>query len=181
MTMNRKKLIILAAAAAGMLVLYFGISWYTGWSADRETAEETEKLRVTDLKRSDMGRLSYTDGSTTMTFYKKSGEWHMAGDKTLDVDQDTVEAILDAYCQLSGTRKLSTPDDPENYGLDEPAYTVTLTDKNGEKCELKIGDTVGDGCYLTADDGKTVYTADSTVTETLLFDKGSFEAEESEE
>lgn len=180
MTMNRKKLIILAAAAAGMLVLYLGISWYTGWSADREAAEDAEKLKVTDLKKSDISRLSYTDGNTTMTFYKKSGKWYMAGNKTLDVDQDTVDGILDAYCQLSGTRKLSTPDDPENYGLDKPAYTVTLTDKNGEKCELKIGDATGSGYYITADGGKTVYTSDSTVTESLLFDKGSFKAESEE-
>lgn len=177
MTMNRKKLVILAAAAAGLLVLYLGISWYTGWSAEREAAEDAEKLKVTDLKKSEISRLSYSDGSTAMTFYKKSGKWHMSGEKNMDVDQDTVDEILDAYCQLSGTRKLSDPDDPEDYGFDSPAYTVTLTDKNGEKCELKIGDTAGSGYYITADGGKTVYTSDSTVTETLLFDEASFKAE----
>lgn len=178
MTMNRKKLMILAAAAAGMLVLYIGISWYTGWSSDRETAENAENLQITDLKSSDISRFSYTDGSTAMTFYKKSGKWHVAGDKKMDVDQDTVEDILDTCCQLSGTRKLTDPDDPEAYGFDSPAYTVTLTDKNDTKSELKIGNATGEGYYLTTDDGKTVYTADSTITETLLFDKESFRAEE---
>ena len=178
--MNRKKLMILAAAAAGILMLYIGISWYTGWSFEREAAEDASELRITDLKSSEISRFSYTDGSTTMTFYKKSGEWHISGNKKMEVDQDTVEDILDACCQLSGTRKLTDPDDPEDYGFNSPAYTVTLTAENDEKCKLEIGNMTGNGYYMTADGGKSVYTADSTITETLLFDKESFRAETKE-
>lgn len=175
MTMNRKKLIILAAAAVGMLVLYFGISWYTEWNAEQETAKEAETLKITDLESSDISRLTYTDGSSKMSFYRESEEWYYSGDKSMEVDQDTVTEILDTFCQLNGTRKLEDSDKPEVYGLDEPAYEVVLTDSNGAKSELKIGDMTGISYYLTADNGETVYIVDSAAVDAMLFDKASFE------
>ena len=175
MTMNRKSLVVLLLVAVFLTAAYFASGALSKWYS--KSSSEKNSLKITDISSSDVSRISYTGEEGTVSFYKKSGKWYCKGDSSLKVDQDTVTETAEAFSQLSGTRKISDPDELKDYGLDKPAYTVTVTGKDDEKCKLKIGDITGNEYYLTADGGKTVYTVESSVADKLLFDKSSFSSE----
>ena len=50
----------------------------------------------------------------------------------------------------------------EEYGLDHPTYTVTLTDEAGTVTTIKIGNATGNDYYATVDDTEKVYTIPAT-------------------
>ena len=64
--------------------------------------------------------------------------------------------------QLSADRELEDADALEEYGLDHPTYTVTLTDEDGTVTTIKVGNATGNDYYATVDDTEKVYTIPAT-------------------
>ena len=58
-------------------------------------------------------------------------------------------------------------DELADYGLEEPDYTVTLTEADGTVTEIKFGNTVDDYYYVSLDDSGTVYTVPSSAADNL--------------
>ena len=173
MTMNKKHFIILAAAALLLLLAYLVVSGYSRWSEEKEAAEEAEMLQVTDLDSDSIMKLSYTDGETEMSFTKDEDSWSYDGDSRLPLDQSVVTGAIDSYTAVSGTRRLDDAGADEDYGFDSPAYTISMKDDDGNVTRLEIGADTGEGYYMTADDGETVYTVESSIVDSMVFDEDS--------
>ena len=56
-----------------------------------------------------------------------------------------------------------------DYGLEEPAYTVELTESDGTVTDVYFGNTTGDYYYVTVNDTGTVYTVSTTAIEDLNY------------
>lgn len=176
---KHKTLYILLAAFALLMILYFVMVQVNKKKAEEEAAKDAEVTFVTDI--SDVTFMEYTDGETVMSFVKEDDTWYVKDNKELALDSTTVDAVMNAVCQVEAVRVLEDADAPEAYGLEEAAYTITLKNDAGDEVVLYIGDLTGDDYYATVDDKEIIYTIDYTAVSALDFDISTFEAIEEED
>lgn len=168
-----KSMIILLAVFVVLIALYFVMMQVNKNQAEKDT-EET--LMVTEI--SDLASMEYTDGKTTMSFTKVDGAWQSTDNAELRLDSEAVEKIAEKLCNVEAVRVLEGADEPASYGLDEPTYTITLTDEAGIVTTLYIGDEAEGNYYATINDKVVIYTINSSASDALVFDITTLEAEE---
>lgn len=156
--------------------LYFVMNYVNKVQTEKE---QDETIMVTQI--ANLASMEYTDGETTLSFVKEDDAWKLADDDETTLDNDAVETIADTLCQVASVRVLSGADELSSYGLDEPAYTITLETESGTEITLYIGDATGENYYATIGDKVVVYVIDSSVADALEFDITSLEAAEEEE
>lgn len=171
-----KSMIILLAVFVVFFVLYFVMGKINDYQATKDV-EET--IMVTDFDS--LVSLEYTDGETTMSFVKEDDVWKAADDEEFNLDSDSVESIANVLAQVEAVRVLEGADELSSYGLDNPAYTITMETESGTTLTLYIGDAVDENYYATTNDKVVVYTIGSSPVTYLEFDITALEAEEEEE
>ncbi len=163
-----------------VLVVCVGLYFLMGAIADKEEEKELKQdIPVTNL--TDLVSLEYTDGKKTLSFVKEDDTWHVADDKDFALDQSKVETMENVLTDVMAVRQLEGADELSAYGLEEPAYTITMKDANGKETTLYIGDATGDNYYATVDDKKLIYTVGSSVADALELDLSKMEVVEEEE
>lgn len=163
-----------------ILVVCVGLYFLMGAIADKQEEKELkEDILVTNL--TDLVSLEYTDGKKTLSFVKEGDAWNVADDKDFALDSSKVETMENVLTDVMAVRQLDGADELSAYGLEEPAYTITMKDANGKETTLYIGDVTGSDCYATVDDKKVIYTIGSSVSDVLEFDLTAMEVVEEEE
>lgn len=155
---KKKGPLILICVLVLLLILYFVLST---WNKKQDSKEE-ETVKVTDLKTSEITGVKYDLGTGEMNFEKDGDTWYYTADKDFPLRQSYPKAVADAMGQLSADRELEDADALEEYGLDHPTYTVTLTDEDGTVTTIKVGNATGNDYYATVDDTEKVYTIPAT-------------------
>lgn len=156
-----KRALILAGVLAVLVLVYVGVQ--KGVSSQPEAVtEESGSYPLTSHTAEEMTSLQWTSGDgeeqETLHFVKTDGQWRVEGDEAFPVKQDSVESLAET---LTADRKLENVEKPEDYGLLEPAFTLTAGWSDGTETVYSMGDETpfGDGYYLSlsGEDG-TVYT-----------------------
>lgn len=150
--------LILIGVLVLLLILYFALST---WNKKQDSKEE-ETVKVTDLKTSEITGVKYDLGTGEMNFEKDGDTWYYTADKDFPLRQSYPKTVADAMGRLSADRELEDADALEEYGLDHPTYTVTLTDEDGTVTTIKVGNATGNDYYATVDDTEKVYTIPAT-------------------
>ena len=165
---KRKTLLILFFVLLALLGTYFGVKALKDKKeAEEAQKEENEKIYVTDIEN--VERFSYDVGQGEFSFTKKGDTWYYDGDEDFPLNQSYPEQIASTFGNLEALRELKDGDDLEDYGLGEPVYTVTLTDREGKETVLSFGNEVGEAIYVTADETEEVYTVSNTVIADLQY------------
>ena len=170
---KHRTMITLLAIFVILIVLYFIMGQMN--KAQKEKNQE-ETIMVTEI--SDLVSMEYTDGETTLSFVKEEDAWKSAENTELILDNDSVETIASALCQVAAVRVLEGADELSSYGLEEPAYIISLETESGTEITLYIGDATGENYYATIGDKVVVYVIDSSAVDALEFDVTALEAEE---
>ena len=155
---KKKGPLILICVLVLLLILYFVLST---WNKKQDSKEE-ETVKVTDLKTSEITGVKYDLGTGEMNFEKDGDTWYYTADKDFPLRQSYPKTVADAMGRLSADRELEDADALEEYGLDHPTYTVTLTDEDGTVTTIKVGNATGNDYYATVDDTEKVYTIPAT-------------------
>lgn len=155
---KKKGPLILIGVLVLLLILYFALS---RWNKKQDSKEE-ETVKVTDLKTSEITGVKYDLGTGEMNFEKDGDTWYYTADKDFPLRQSYPKTVADAMGRLSADRELEDADALEEYGLDHPTYTVTLTDEDGTVTTIKVGNATGNDYYATVDDTEKVYTIPAT-------------------
>ena len=155
---KKKGPLILIGVLVLLLILYFALST---WNKKQDSKEE-ETVKVTDLKTSEITGVKYNLGTGEMNFEKNGDTWYYTADKDFPLHQSYPKTVADAMGQLSADRELEDADALEEYGLDHPTYTVTLTNEDGTVTTIKVGNATGNDYYATVDDTEKVYTIPAT-------------------
>ena len=159
-----KRAMILAGVLSVLVLVYVGVQ--KGVSSQPETVtEESGSYPLTSHTAEELTSLqwSFGDGEEqeTLHFVKTDGQWRVEGDEAFPVKQDSVEGLAETLTALKADRKLENVEKPEDYGLLEPAFTLTAGWSDGTETVYSMGDETpfGDGYYLSlsGEDG-TVYT-----------------------
>ena len=158
-----KRALILAGVLAALVLVYAGVQ--KSVSQPETVTEESGTYALTAHTAEELTSLQWTSGDgeeqETLHFVKTDGQWRVEGDEAFPVKQDSVEGLAETLTALKADRKLENVEKPEDYGLLEPAFTLTAGWSDGTEIVYSMGDETpfGDGYYLSlsGEDG-TVYT-----------------------
>lgn len=155
-----KKLLTLLIAlavlsAAAVLVVKFG-----GGSGD-ETEEYTDTV-IYSVDTGSVSNITWTYNGETVGLSLSDDGWVYDEDDACPIDQDYPSMMLSYLSSVSASKTIENVDDLSEYGLDEPACSVTVT--ADETTQLLIGNETGLGgeYYLSLGDGN-VYLVDDGV------------------
>lgn len=158
-----KRALILAGVLAVLVLVYAGVQ--KSVSQPETVTEESGTYALTSHTAEELTGLQWTSGDgeeqETLHFVKTDGQWRVEGNEAFPVKQDSVEGLAETLTALKADRKLENVEKPEDYGLLEPAFTLTAGWSDGTETVYSMGDETpfGDGYYLSlsGEDG-TVYT-----------------------
>ena len=107
--------------------------------------------------------IKYQVAAGEMSFEKEGDTWYYSEDKDFPLKQSKPEAIVKAAAQITADRKLEDGDSLDAYGLDDPNYSIEITEEDGTVTTVSFGDSTGTDYYVTVGDTGTVYTVASSV------------------
>lgn len=158
--MNRgKKLIILCCA-----LVVLGAGYVVARTVYAEPTEEEEGVALAAPEEA--SRLEWTYDGATLALVKEDDGWSYADDEAFPLDQSVPENMTSVLSGLTASRVLDEPGELADYGLDEPALTVTATDADGTAYTFAVGDQnqVSQEYYLLYNgDESKVYMVDSSL------------------
>lgn len=166
MNKKKKRLLCLLLVLPLLLVILALMKNYNRSQEEKQEAEE-EAAKVYAAEITDVRSVSYRTESGEYTFEKEEDVWVYKQDPDFPLAQTYPEQIISTFGKLEALRELKDGDDLEAYGLKDPAYTVKLTDAEGEETTLSIGNAVGEDYYLLNNTSGKIYTVSSSVTGTL--------------
>ena len=141
-----RALLILVLAAAVLAGAYFAIR---GIQARRQAEEEqAKKDSVVYLYEPDtISSLVLTNAQGTFAFDYDDfhSSWSYRDDTSYALDKEAMNKFANELMQARIDRTLEMQDDLAPFGLADPAYTLALTDKEGNACTLYFGGKSGDG------------------------------------
>ena len=146
---NRKKALIIAIIClAAAAVLYLLVVKLSQRSEDADSSDDS--LVISSVDSGQITAISYEKDGKSLSFRKEDGTWYNAEDKSFPVDQDSLTTMTNALGAVSATRKLDSPEDLSEYGLDSPVLTVRYTASDDKEAEFTVGDTndAAGGSYL---------------------------------
>ena len=154
---KNKGLFILAAVLVLLLAVYFGLrAWNQSEEKRREEADKAAEIHVTDTAADDIVSMSFDVGSGEMAFSRTDGKWYYTPDADFPLAQSYPEDMAAALGNITADRELKDGDSLADYGLDEPAYTLSFTDADGSTTELYFGKMTGEDYYVKVRDSGTV-------------------------
>lgn len=169
--MNQKKkktLVCLAGILILLLFVYAGIIVFQDHQEqERKKEAEAQKIYITDLKG--ISDIQYDVGNGRIHLTKEDDVWYDGEDPDFPLAQSYPKQMEDTLRKLQAERKLEEGDTLEDYGLQDPVYTVNLTDTDGKKTTLYFGNTTGDSYYVTLDEKTEIYTVKNTVITDLSY------------
>lgn len=167
--MNRgKKMLALLIALLLCIGGYRGAQLLGGESA---TVQETSGSFALDTHTADdLTGLAWQTGGEALSFTRTDGTWTVTGNAAYPLDQADVQAMADDLLALTGSRQLNGVTDPADYGLAEPAFTVTANWSDGTSTTYALGDETpfGGSYYLSLGQEGIIYTVDADISD--IFD-----------
>lgn len=154
-----------------VLLICVGGYWLLQQQSSVDTVSETTgefdlNAKVVD----DLTGMSWVKDDVTYDFVKTDGVWAKADEATFPVNQDALNALAEDLLDLTATRKLEDVTSPADYGLAEPAFTVTAIWSDGTSTDYAMGDETpfSDGYYLQlSDQSDVIYTIATSLSSTF--------------
>lgn len=165
---KKKSMVLLLLVFLVLVAAYFILqTWNKNQDKKEEEQKEAESIYITDAE--DITGIKYNTGSGDMEFKKEDGTWYCTADKDFPLAQSYPEQMAETFSRLKAERELEDGDSLEDYGLEDPVYTVAVTDADGTETTLYYGNTAGDNYYVTVGDQGKVYTVSSNTISDLQY------------
>ena len=167
--MKKKKWIAPASCLvilALLLALYFILK-----NQNMEKEEETETAEsVIGIGEEKATGIQFTVEGQQYSFIKEGDTWKKEDEVDFTVDQEKMSTLITTFTGLTADRTLTDISSLEEYGLDDPVNSVTLTGSDENQVTLHIGDKNKDtsDTYLYMNEDKsTVYVTGTDCEEAL--------------
>lgn len=161
---QKRTLMILILVFAGLLALYAGITFYQKSQSAKKSS--SGQLTVKNMKA--ITSISYNNGQN-LSFVKKDGTWYYEKDSEYPLEQSYLSTMASQFQKIAAVRRLKNGDSLKDYGLEKPAYTIKVKDKEGTETTYYIGNASGDNYYLTLDDKSEIYTVSADLLSNLSY------------
>lgn len=159
---------------------YFGIRSYNTKQTEKEKqAEEDAKVVLTSFQPEDVTAISYDYNGTTYEFTKSGETWQYTDDQEMVIDEDVFESFLQTAGSITVQTEVEPADDTEDYGLEEPIRTVTVsTEKGTSSIQFGMKNEMLSQYYVKTSESSKIYLADESVY--TAFDKTAADFEETD-
>lgn len=166
MAKKNKTLILLGIVLIALCAVYFGIVRYKGYSENKaaeqsQSEEEANKIIVSN--RDNISRIVINGENGGIPFIKRDDRWIYEPDESFPLNTSMVTLIENDISPLEAVRKLEEREDLSSYGLEQPSYTVTVTDQDGNSETVLIGASSGENFYAMVQGGSDIYTIGSAL------------------
>ena len=176
-TKQRALLALLAAAVLLGAALWAVIR--SNAKAERAASAAAEgSIPLSSFAAEDLEQIEYTYNGETYTLQYSGGSWLLAQDPAYHLDESACNTMRTALMALNAKRSL-TPQAGEDYGLDSPQLTVTVT-AAGQSTTLTFGaeNPVTEDLYVQKAGDDAIYTVSGNKAACFQLDKaglfGSF-------
>lgn len=161
-----KKLTLLLAVLVLLLAVTCAVLKFA--PEDTDTEQEEPGVSVFTLDPEAVTELTWTWEGETLTFVRTDGVWSYAEDGAFPLKESCLTSMLAALSDVVASKTIEEPEELSQYGLEEPACTVTVTADT--TAELLIGDETGIGGerYLSVGDGN-VYLVDESILDSFSY------------
>lgn len=169
--MRKKQYLILVIVLAVIAAALFAVrAAKSHKEKEEEKQKEAETVYAVQFDADEVTAFSYQYEGNTLEFVKTDDIWTCKADETIDLDEDTIQSLLESICSITANSMIENASDISEYGLDVPVQEVALVFADGSAKMLEFGmeNQVLGGYYLQVSDDANVYLVDSSyVTGTL--------------
>lgn len=159
-------LFLLALLLVVLLACYFMLKIFNEkQEKDAETENSEESIEMVQIPADEIAGLSVKWNGESLSFTKKDGSWYYDKDEGFPVNQDSMNNLVSKFEKVTAVRDLGKPEDISEYGLEDPAQTITVTRSDGTKAAFYIGNqnVLTSDYYVYVDSPEKVYTTDSSI------------------
>ena len=134
----------IAEAARAAVLVVLSIRYRAAQAAkDQNTVSPSD---IAEAARSEYVALSYSNGSTTLSFsLNEDGVWTWDSEPDFPLDDTHVKSILTILETLKPQQTLDMPEDLSVYGLDAPDVSLTATSPDDAALIVTLGNATTDG------------------------------------
>lgn len=160
----------------GIVVLILLLAVYIvikNLNLDEEEQEEETTETVFEIDGADISKLQIVSGENTFQFSHQDDTWTYSQDSSFPLSESVILDKVSYVTSVSSSRTIENPENLEDYGLETPEVTVTITDTDGEETTLALGTTneVVSGCYMSLnEDTSKIYLVDTSMKTNLEFE-----------
>ncbi len=134
---KRRQLCLLLGCLAAAVLILVAVLLYNRYLAAQEAAAEADTIS-TGLAAEPV-QISWTGAEGSVTLVQDGEDnWSWAEDDGFPLDSSLVQSIVSALADPA-QREIELADSLEAYGLEEPAWTLTTVDSEGNEAQLLIG------------------------------------------
>ena len=178
--MKTKQRVLLALLAAAVLLgaLLWAVTRSNEKAGQAASAAAEGSIPLSSFAAEDLEQIEYTYNGQTYTLQYSGGSWLLAQDPAYHLDESACNTMRTALMALNAKRSL-TPQAGEDYGLDSPQLTVTVT-AAGQSTTLTFGaeNPVTEDLYVQKAGDDAIYTVSGNKAACFQLDKaglfGSF-------
>lgn len=155
-----KRLLLLVVILLAAVGSYFGIRTYNDRQEEKKALEEVKKtVAVTEIEADTVTAVSYMLENKQLTFEKKDDTWIYTEDESIDIDENSIELMIEGATALTSERVIENVIDLSEYGIDAPTNIITITTEE-KTTTLVVGaqNAITSDYYMTVDNGTSVYT-----------------------
>lgn len=180
MSKKKKQLITIIVLLVVLAASGIGYTMLSKHQADKEKqdaadAQDTQEIKLYSMKAEEITQIRFINSNQDMTLVKKDGVWKDSADPDFPVNQEYVESMIDETGELTASQLVvENPEDLSQYELDQPPYSVEITNQSGEIKKLVIGmeSIAAGGCYAYVDQADKIYVIASNITDYLDYTHG---------
>ncbi len=137
--MKTKQRVLLALLAAAVLLgaALWAVTRSNAKAEQATSAAAEGSIPLSSFAAEDLEQIEYTYNGQIYTLQYSGGSWQLAQDPAYHLDESACNTMRTALMALNAKRSL-TPQAGEDYGLDRPQLTVTVT-AAGQSTTLTFG------------------------------------------
>ena len=160
--MKRGKKMVLLIGLLGVLLIGYGL---LGQMNETTTVSETKGNYPLWTDSKTVSSLSWTQDGEALSFSLDESVWMKDDDASFPVNQTAVQNLADKIEKLTAISELTDVTKPEDYGLADPAFAVTVKDESGSETVYAMGDQTPfeDGYYLSVTGSDNIYVIESSL------------------
>lgn len=167
--MNKKagKLIVLLAALAVAIAVYFVASAIAKREESKNDVPDETKISIIDKDTADLASVTVVSASSEYSVVQSGGKFSIKDDSAFPLDQDLAAELAAAVTDVSANRLVADSGaESSEYGLDKPLYTVTAKYSDGAEMTFRIGsyNRYSDSYYMSMTGEDSVYLVEKTMT-----------------
>ena len=131
--------------ALGLLAVLAGGIWWSSRAAKDQDSKPDPKAppKLVSLKEDDVQRITIArqGGETTTVEKDSTGAWKLTSPASFPADRDAVLGLVAAAANVTSDKSVDDKaTDLAQFGLSQPAITVTLATKDGKSKQILLGD-----------------------------------------